>query len=98
MFTAMARAIAIDKPTLPVSELVTPRLSGAPTLDSFPDWLHWTRQLKDHGLKVTFSASGPSHPPTIDTKPLQPVLYDAILDETKHIDHYAFDDYGDRLV
>ena len=34
MFTAMARGIAIDKPTLPVSVLVSPRLAGAPTLVS----------------------------------------------------------------
>ena len=55
MFTAMARGIAIDKPTLPVSVLVSPRLAGAPTLDAFPDWLRWTKHLKDDGLKVTFA-------------------------------------------
>ena len=43
MFTAMARGIAIDTPTLPVSVLVSPRLTGAPTLDAFPDWLRWTK-------------------------------------------------------
>ena len=58
MFTAMARGIAIDKPTLPVSVLVSPRLAGAPTLDAFPDWLRWTQHLKDDGLKVTFVANG----------------------------------------
>ena len=59
LFTAMARGIAIDTPTLPVSVLVSPRLTGAPTLDAFPDWLNWTRHLKDSGLKVTFAAERP---------------------------------------
>jgi hypothetical protein len=72
LFTAMARGIAIDKPTLPVSVLVSPRLAGAPTLDAFPDWLRWTKHLKDDGLKVTFAANGHSHTATIDPAPLRP--------------------------
>jgi hypothetical protein len=98
MFTAMARGIAIDKPTLPVSVFVSPRLAGAPTLDAFPDWLHWTKHLKDNGLKVTFSANGQSHTATINTEPLQPALWDAIFDNMTQVDDYVFDDYSERLV
>jgi hypothetical protein len=98
MFTAMARGIAIDKPTLPVSVLVSPRLAGAPTLDAFPDWLRWTKHLKDDGLKVTFAANGHSHTATIDPAPLRPELWDAIFDKKTHVADYAFDDYGERLV
>jgi hypothetical protein len=98
LFTAMARGIAIDKPTLPVSVLVSPRLAGAPTLDAFPDWLHWTKHLKDSGLKVTFAANGHSHTATIDTTPLRPELWDAIFDRNTHVADYAFDDYGERMV
>jgi hypothetical protein len=98
MFTAMARGIAADKPTLPVSVLVSPRLTGAPTLDAFPDWLCWTNHLKDDGLKITFAANGDSHTATIDPRPLRPELWDAIFDKNTHVDDYSFDDYGQRLV
>ena len=98
MFTAMARGIAIDKPTLPVSVLVSPRLAGAPTLDAFPDWLNWTKHLKADGLKLTFAANGHSHTATIDPRPLRPELWDAIFDKKTHVDDYSFDDYGQRLV
>lgn len=98
MFTAMVRGIAIDKPTLPVSVLVSPRLAGAPTLDGFADWLHWTKRLKDNGLKVTFQANGHSHSATIDTAPLRPELWEAIFDRKTHVDDYVFDDYSERLV
>src|SRR5258706_5349210 len=98
MYTAMARGIAIDKPTLPVSVLVSPRLAGAPTLDAFPDWLRWTKHLKDDGLKVTFAENGHSHTATIDPAPLRPELWDAIFDKKTHVADYAFDDYGERLV
>ena len=49
MFTAMARGIAIDTPTLPVSVLVSPRLTGATGLDAFPDWLRLDPDLKEDG-------------------------------------------------
>src|SRR5438045_8765489 len=97
MFAAMARGIAIDKPTLPVSVLVSPRLAGAPTLDAFPDWLNWTKHLKNDGLKLTFAANGHSHTATVDPTPLRPELWDAIFDEKTHVDDYSIDDYGQRL-
>jgi len=98
MFTAMPRALSIDPATLPVSVLVSPRLAGAPTLDSFPDWLDWTQHLKTSGLKVTFAAGGQTHTVPVDTGPLQPALWKAIFDKDTHVDDYAFDDYSQRLV
>jgi hypothetical protein len=98
MFTAMPRAIGIDPPTLPVAVLVSPRLTGAPTLTSFPDWLDWTGQLKRNGLKVTFTAGGQTHTEAIDTNPLQPALWSAIFDKATRVDDYVFDDYSQRLV
>ena len=86
MFTAMARGIAIDQPTLPVSVLVSPRLAGAPTLDAFPDWLRWTQHLKDDGLKVDFAADGHSHTATIDPRRCGPNSGTAIFDKETHVD------------
>lgn len=98
MFTAMPRALSIDPATLPISVLVSPRLAGAPTLGSFPDWLNWTEHLKTNGLQVTFATGGRTHTLGIDTDPLQPALWSAIFDEVTHVDDYAFDDYSQRLI
>jgi len=72
MFTAMPRGLAIDPARLPVSVLVSPRLTGATKLGAFPDWLDWTQNLKTKGMKITFDAGGATHTADIDTGILQP--------------------------
>jgi len=98
LFTAMPRALTIDPRTLPVSVLVSPRLAGARTLGSFPDWLRWTDRLKTDGFEVTFKAGNRKHTVPIDTEPLQPALWEAIFDRDTHVDDFVFADYTDRLV
>ena len=48
-FTIMPRGLTLNPATLPVSVLVSPRLSGADNLGSFPDWLSWTQQPQERG-------------------------------------------------
>jgi hypothetical protein len=98
LFTAMPRAIVIAPAALPVSVLVSPRLTGAPTLGSFPDWLNWTERLKANGLELTFASGGQTHTVEIDTDPLRPELWSAIFDEATYVEDYAFDDFSRRLI
>ena len=52
LFTVMPRGISLNSATAPVSVFVSPRLDGADHLGAFPDWLNWTRHLRDDGLKL----------------------------------------------
>jgi hypothetical protein len=98
MFTAMPRGLSIDPARLPVSVLVSPRLTGATRLGVFPDWLDWTQTLKTKGMKITFAAGGATHTADIDTGVLQPALWREIFDETTLVDEYTFDDFSQRLI
>jgi len=98
MFTAMPRGLAIDPARLPVSVLVSPRLTGATKLGAFPDWLDWTQNLKTKGMKITFDAGGATHTADIDTGILQPALWREIFDEATLVDEYTFDDFSQRLI
>jgi hypothetical protein len=53
--------------TLPVSVFVSPRLVGEQRLGAFPDWVDWTRQLKERGLVLTFRSGGRHVDVPIDT-------------------------------
>jgi hypothetical protein len=98
MFTAMPRGVTLDPARLPVSVLVSPRLSGARDLSAFPDWLNWTRRLKKDGMKITFAAGGLAHTAAIDTDVLKPKLWEEIFNETTLVDEYEFDDFSQRLI
>ena len=67
LFTVIPRGVSLNSATTPVSIFVSPRLDGAHHLGAFPDWLNWTRHLRDDGLKLdlhcgantqTFSING----------------------------------------
>src|SRR6266550_863836 len=83
LFTVIPRGITLEqnarRDTLPVSVVVSPRLTGGVTLNSFKDWLHWTQLLQDHGLELTFSCDGQTHTQAIDPTPLRPDLWEAIF-------------------
>src|SRR5690242_4606635 len=98
IFTAMPRGVSLDGATLPVSVLVSPRLAGAPTLDTFKDWLTWTRHLKTSGLKIEFVCGNQTHSVAIDPAPLQPELWEAIFDAGTHVADFAFSDFSKRLI
>src|SRR5258708_3892940 len=98
MFTAMPRGLSLDPASLPVSVLVSPRLAGAPTLGSFPDWINWTERLKTSGMRITFACGGQTHTADIDQSSLEPRLWTAIFDQHTHVEDYVFDDYSKRLI
>ncbi|HZY51005.1 MAG TPA: hypothetical protein VFE64_14640 [Devosia sp.] len=98
LFTAMPRGITIDPARLPVSVLVSPRLSGSAKLGSFPDWLDWTGQVKSKGMKITFATGPKTYVADVDTGPLQPTLWNSIFDQSTLVDEYTFDDFSQRLI
>ena len=60
VMTVIPRGVAMNADSLPVSVFVTPRLAGADKLGAFPDWLQWTRRLKENGLTLTLRCVGTS--------------------------------------
>jgi len=97
LFTAMPRGITIDPARLPVSVLVSPRLSGSAKLGSFPDWLDWTGQVKSKGMKITFATGPKTYVADVDTGPLQPTLWNSIFDQSTLVDEYTFDDFKSAM-
>ncbi len=97
-FTIMPRGLTLNPATLPVSVLVSPRLSGADNLGSFPDWLSWTQRVKDQGLQLVLRCGVKTMTVTVDTTPLQPDLWGAMFNEETYVRSYAYPDYTQRAV
>lgn len=97
-FTIMPRALTLNPPNPPVSVFVSPRLSGATKLASFPDWLKWTQRLKERGLKLVLRCGAKKLTVSIDTKPLRPDLWAEMFHEDTFVRPYAFPEYTDRAV
>lgn len=101
LFTVMPRSISIDPVTLPVSVYVSPRLFGdneRATLSEFPDWLQWTRRLKEDGLSLTFRCNGADFTVPVDTGSLRSELWEAIFNEDTLVRSHTFDDYSDHNI
>jgi hypothetical protein len=101
LFTVMPRSISIDPITLPVSVYVSPRLFGdraETTLNEFPDWMLWTRRLKEDGLSLTFRCNGADLKAPVATETLQPELWEAIFKENTLVRSHTFDDYSDHAI
>jgi hypothetical protein len=98
LFTVMPRGMSLNTQTLPVSVFVSPRLYGASQLSSFPDWLKWTAQLKEKGLRLTLRCDGHTRDFEIDTKVLRPDLWEAMFKETTFVRSHTFTDYSDRAI
>ena len=98
LLTVVPRALSVVTDTLPVSVIVSPRLTGAPTLDAFPDWLTWTERLKNTGFEFTIVANGHAIDAVIDPAPLRPDLWAALFSTDTLVDDYLFPDYSDRTV
>lgn len=77
---------------------VSPRLSGAPLLSGFPDWLHWTGQVQRHGLGFTLAANGHSRRVDVDPAVLRPDVWDAVFGDDSRVDGFPTPDYDQRLV
>ncbi|ARP89274.1 hypothetical protein CAL14_02340 [Bordetella genomosp. 9] len=98
LFTVFPRAVSVVRDTLPVSVLVSPRLTGAPALGDFPDWLHWAQRLRQDGLLLRLDAAGKTLEARIDPTPLRPDLWTALFREDTRVDDHVFEDYTDRTV
>jgi hypothetical protein len=98
LFTVVPRAISVDSRTMPVSVFVSPRLRGADTLGSFPDWLHWTRKVTQGALALRLECDGREHSVTVPTAGLRPELWDALFCDGTLVRSHVFDDYTDRGI
>jgi hypothetical protein len=110
LFTVMPRGMSVDAETLPVSVYVSPRLfaDGDPadparpsletTLSSFPDWLGWTRHLKESGLSLTFACAGATLTAAAATDILEPSLWEALFKAETLVRSHRFDDYTNHQV
>src|SRR5215471_2971959 len=82
---------------LRVSVYLTPRLSGAAKLQSFPDVLHWTERIKAHGLKFTFASGPQSATAAVDRSVLRPDIWEAIFRPSTFVEKYRVPRYDRRL-
>jgi hypothetical protein len=98
LFTVMPRGVTLDGATRPVSMFVTPRLTGDPTLGSFPDWRHWTTRLRDFGLAINLVCAGASQTVQVDQSALQPALWEALFADDTLVNPHTFDDYSGRGI
>lgn len=98
LLTVFPRTVSDVTNTLPVSVFVSPQLTGARTLDAFPDWLNWTQLLKDNGFQITVDVNGHAIETAIDTRALRPDLWAALFSAETLVDNYEFSDYSDRTV
>src|ERR1051326_8391078 len=84
--------------TLRVNVYLSPRLSGAQLLSDFPDWLHWTTLVHQHGLSVTLSCGGATVTVPADTGPLRPDVWDAIFGHDSLVNPYPAPNFSQRLL
>lgn len=97
LFTVMPRGISLNSPTKPVSVFVSPRLDGADKLGAFPDWLNWTRYLRDDGLKLELHCGANTHTFPINGAGLRPDLWEQLFNAETYVrSHKSFDDYSQR--
>lgn len=83
---------------LRLSLYITPRLSGAAKLTSFPDFLNWPHTLKAAGLKVTLQCAGKQTTVTVDTTPLDEALWTAVFNKDTFVAAFQRTDYSNRLI
>jgi hypothetical protein len=98
LFTVIPRGVNIDPKTLPVSVFVAPQLTGDDHLGAFPDWLKWTRRLKDAGLTLGFHCEGATLNRPIDASVLRPELWEQMFHEQTLVRSRKYDDYTDRGI
>lgn len=98
LFTVMPRGISLNRDTLPVSVVVSPRLGGADRLDAFPDFVDWTQKLATGGVQFTFRCGTRTATAAIDTPVLQPRLWRALFKADTFVRSHAFDDYSSHGV
>jgi hypothetical protein len=96
LFTIIPRGITIGTGPLPVSVIVSPRLSGDDKLSAYPDWLFWTHVLKERGLRLIISCGSNQQRFAIDQAVLQPDLWEQLFNKETFVRSYEFPDYSER--
>jgi hypothetical protein len=100
LMTVIPRAVTVSdgRANLPISLFITPRLRGAGRLGAFPDWVHWTQRVVDHGLRVRLSTTAGSAAIAVDTGLLEPRLWSALFDAETLVRSHTFDDYTGKPI
>ncbi|WP_158660590.1 peptidoglycan-binding domain-containing protein [Paraburkholderia hospita] len=98
LLTTMPRGASVDPDVLPLSVLVSPRLTDADRLDSFGDWLSWTEHIANDGLSLTLGCGGRTANLSADTAVLRPDLWAALFNADTLVRPHVFDDYTGRTV
>lgn len=97
LFTVMPRGISLNSASKPVSILVSPRLDGADKFGAFPDWLNWTRHLRDDGLELELQCGANTQVFAINGAGLRPDLWKELFNSETYVrSHKSFDDYSER--
>ena len=98
MFTIMARGVTLNTDTSPVSVYVSPRLFGAHMLGAYPDWLHWTKLLKEKGFTIEVQCGTQITAIQINRDLLQPELWEELFKDDTLVRPFDFPDYSNRDV
>ena len=97
LFTVMPRGISLNSATKPVSVFVSPRLDGAHHLGAFPDWLNWTRHLRDDGLELELHCGANTRSFPVNGAGLRPDLWEQLFNSKTYVrSHQGFDAYDGR--
>jgi hypothetical protein len=83
---------------LRVNVYLSPRLSGAATLQEFRDWLDWPGLIKDHGLAVSLQCGANTATVPAGTGPLRPDIWQAIFSPETIVNPYPRPQYSQRLL
>jgi hypothetical protein len=97
LFTVLPRGVSLNPAALPVSILVSPRLTGADRLGMFPDWLDWTGRLHQ-GATLTLKCGARTREVRIDRGPLEPRLWRALFNQDTFVRSRTFDDYSQHGI
>lgn len=96
-------AVALPAGIAPTGQLrvnvyLSPRLSGAATLQEFPDWLDWPGLINDHGLSVGLQCGANTATVPAETGPLRPDIWQAIFTPETIVNPYPQPQFSRRLL
>lgn len=77
---------------------LSPRLSGAELLSSFPDWLAWPDLIRQHGLTFEVECQGSTAAVAADRGTLRPDIWREIFSVHTMVADYPQPDYDQRLL
>jgi hypothetical protein len=84
--------------TLRANIYLTPRLSGATLLSSFPDWLNWPNLIQQHGLTFELRCGAGTATMAADRSVLRPDIWREIFTPRTLVDDYPQPDFDQRLL